>query len=67
MVLCNDWNAESQLQIQEEEPYYLQLRKIERKKNDETWSDELAEKAYKDLQELHQKQLDEYGVDNLSS
>ena len=66
MAVCNDSNAESQLQIEEEEPYYLQLWKIQRKKKDGTWSDELAEKAYQDLQELHQKQLDEHGVDNLT-
>ena len=45
MAVCNDSNAESQLQIEEEEPYYLQLWKIQRKKKDGTWSDELAEKA----------------------
>jgi len=45
MATCNDSNAESPLEIEEEEPYYLQLWKIKRKKKDGTWSNEHAEQA----------------------
>jgi len=30
------------------------------------WSDYLAERKYEELKELHLKQLDEYGFDNLT-
>jgi len=51
---------------EDEEPYYLRLWKIQRQKKDETWSDEHAEKAYEDLHVVHQKELEKYGVDNLT-
>ena len=44
--MCEDFNTETTPDFQEEkeEPLYLQLWKIKRKKKDGTWSDELAEK-----------------------
>ena len=51
---------------EDEEPYYLRLWKIQRQKKDGTWPDEHAEKAYEDLQVVHQKELEKYGVDNLT-
>ena len=35
-------------------------------KKDGSSSDELTEKAYEELQEIHKKELDIYGVDNLT-
>ena len=66
--MCEDSNGETapKCQEQEEEPLYLQLWKIQRKKKDGTWSDELAEKKYEELKDLHQQQLEKYGVDNLT-
>ena len=49
-----------------DEPYYLQLWEIERRMKDGSRFDEHAEKAYRDLQKLHQKQLDKYGEENLT-
>ena len=37
------------------------------KKKDGSWSDELIENKCEELEELHQKQLGKYGVDNLTS
>jgi len=58
---------DSQLEAEEEEePYYLWLWKLPWKKKHGTWSDEHAEKAYEDLQVVHQKELEKYGVGNLT-
>jgi len=66
--MCEDSNTETTPDCQEEkeEPLYLQLWKIQRKKKDGTWSNELAEKKYEELKDLHQQQLEKYGVDNLT-
>ena len=51
---------------EEEEPYYLWLWEIQRKKKNGTWSDEHVEKTYEDLQVVHQKELENYVVDKLN-
>ncbi|VFQ95815.1 unnamed protein product [Cuscuta campestris] len=62
---CDEENL-SETEEVEEEPYYLALWEITKKRKNGTWSDEYAEKAYDDLKALHQEQLDKYGEDNLT-
>jgi len=66
IILDEDQQESDSLNPVSAEPYYLQLWEIERKRKDGSWSDELAETVYKDLQELHQKQLDKYGKEELT-
>jgi len=54
IILDEDQEEDTQVL---DEPYYLQLWEIERRRKDGSWSDEHAEKAYRDLQKLHQKPL----------
>ncbi|VFQ66860.1 unnamed protein product [Cuscuta campestris] len=62
---CDEENLSETEQV-EEEPYYLALWEITKKRKNGTWSDEYAEKAYDDLKALHQEQLDKYGEVNLT-